>query len=245
MQLISSCPICAGATVKFNGSIAPFISHYVLEVSPAPTCELLYCADCDFACSNTRFSEQEMLRLYADYRGENYTAERIKMEPHFKNFVSEPLKIRQQLLLEYVQDIPIHRILDYGSRDADLISPIVNCVESYDPYYSTKPPIGQFDLVTCMHVLEHVSHPLALMEELKKYSGKYIYLEVPLELKDDSRNFSGWVVHEHINFFTEISLRKIIEESKLEILKLDAFAWMENNVCARALCQMPSEEVAK
>lgn len=107
----------------------------------------------------------------------------------------------------------------------------------------------QFDLVISQHVLEHVADPLAMIKKaaatLKE--GGYFYFELPQDspfftnpkwsffrrlskklgfafptyfnLKQKLRNkFFG--MHEHINFFSEKSINKILEGAELELLTI-------------------------
>ena len=103
-----------------------------------------------------------------------------------------------------------------------------------------------FDLILCCHVLEHVNDPHEAASNIAGYmhDKSILYLEVPTEYpfvvsalkffsthrrfyylyawlygKDPEGMFP--VMHEHINLFTEPSLRKLLEMHNLDILYME------------------------
>lgn len=76
--------------------------------------------------------------------------------------------------------------------------------------------IDTVDLVMCCHTLEHVSYPMDLVRDMKRYlkPGGLIYLEVPDEI--ENLNKPGFKFHEHINLFTPETLVKILEMEGFE-----------------------------
>ncbi|MCX5785601.1 MAG: class I SAM-dependent methyltransferase [Elusimicrobia bacterium] len=88
-----------------------------------------------------------------------------------------------------------------------------------------------FDLLIAVDILQFTDKPLDFMKEAKSFlkKGGLFYLEVPdeslLRLRAGARKFLGLykgepVHHGHINFFTESSLRCLIERSGLNIEKM-------------------------
>jgi trans-aconitate methyltransferase len=90
--------------------------------------------------------------------------------------------------------------------------------------------IGQnrYDLVTCSQVMEHVPHPLELLQCLLPALGPdtLLYLEVPhealvrehpcsLELAPLKRHW-----HEHVNFFTETAMRRLLARLGLVVVDI-------------------------
>lgn len=82
---------------------------------------------------------------------------------------------------------------------------------------------GAFDLVTSHFVLEHVADPLAMLRDLArivKPSGK-IFLLVP----DAIVNPGDLVVVDHVNHFTESSIRAALARSGLKLDRLERGAY--------------------
>ena len=86
-------------------------------------------------------------------------------------------------------------------------------------------------LTLSSHVLEHVTEPLKLARRVAALvqEGGYLLIEVPqdvsteilqqLQLGDAQRIFT---VHEHINYYGALSLRKLMEAVDLEVVAIDA-----------------------
>jgi SAM-dependent methyltransferase len=78
---------------------------------------------------------------------------------------------------------------------------------------------GAYDCVICMHVLEHISTPVKLLEQAKqllKPGGTAIF-EVPNTnclLRELSPEYSGfWWLYEHCSYYTADTLRLVFEKA--------------------------------
>jgi len=84
--------------------------------------------------------------------------------------------------------------------------------------YSTDCEDDSFDLVILSHVIEHVEHPRQLLREASRI-GEAVYVEVPLELKlRTPRNFK-WDKIGHINIYSPLTIRHLLQSSGLEIIE--------------------------
>lgn len=84
-----------------------------------------------------------------------------------------------------------------------------------------KPPRGRFDLISLVHVLEHLEHPsgyLAGLRELARPGAKFV-IEVP----DAEANPFILPVADHVSHFDRKSLRTVVEKAglKVELLRND------------------------
>ena len=236
MKYITTCRVCNSNNFITHGSVlAPFLSHRMFDIEPIEItklvepfrnnsvhyvpCKTMGCQECGFIGINIVFDEEEMSKLYSEYMQSEYLTTRRLYEPHFELSPHRPddTKSAEEFIVETIGKTPT-KCLDYGCSDMSH-SPFMNQseVHGFD--------IGQddtfirsnvYDLVTCLHVLEHVPDVHGFLQKLKSISSEFLYIEVPHEkhvqkytvLADQVNNKEHW--HEHINFFTPGSLRKVL-----------------------------------
>lgn len=88
-------------------------------------------------------------------------------------------------------------------------------------------PDRSFDLVLLSHVLEHVESPRQLLGEARRL-GRYVFVEVPLELNLRTPRDFRWTSTGHVNLFNPTVLRHLVQSSGLRI------------VAERVTCSSPS-----
>jgi SAM-dependent methyltransferase len=100
----------------------------------------------------------------------------------------------------------------------------------------------RFDYIQLAHVLEHMSNPLRFINEVVNYLNPrgYLYLEVPLEVNphtfvEEIKSEKMLLeVHEHINKYTENSLKNLVRSAKLEVIDVSTnlvdMPWTKANV---------------
>jgi hypothetical protein len=234
-------------------------------------CNSLQCADCEVLFLDMRFDDEEMASLYANYRDDAYTRLRIRYEPGYRE-TSEWYGERADYIREieafirpFVPFAP--KVLDWGG-DTGLNTPLQGEASRVDVYDVSKKPVingvhavdldtakrTRYDLITCCQVLEHVAYPLEIIVEIASMmdAGTLLYVEVPYEAlmrshqgsTDLHRQKHHW--HEHINFFSDTSIRSMVAEAGLELVELKSFeitlGSRESCVLA-ALCRVLAAEV--
>ena len=210
-------------------------------------CNTLCCVNCGLIYLDYRFSDSEMSNLYKNYRDEEYVNLRDYYEPGYKernklilngnNYIS----LVEEFLKPYLK-FPIS-ILDYGG-DTGKNTPFRNGENKIDIYeisgIDTLPYTNlitkedafnkKYDLIICSNVLEHVSFPQIIINELELLMNKdsLLYIDLPYEdiLKtgesiDIYKNKKHW--HEHINFFSKQSIIEMFRKTQLEIISLETF----------------------
>jgi hypothetical protein len=232
-------------------------------------CSTLECADCGAIFLDYRFSDEELSRLYKDYRGDEYNAMRNRFEPGYSATASHYSSRAQYIddvetiLSPYLPERPM--VLDWGG-DSGINSPFRYKAEALHIYdisgvascreatLVTKNQCinGSYDLVVCSQVLEHVSYPIDLLKQIAQCLNPHtiLYLEVPLEgifqsESDGSRlgeKKRHW--HEHVNFFTPASLEALAHQCALEILDTKtlpvSLGWRESAV-QMLICRLPGK----
>jgi len=146
---------------------------------------------------------------------------------------------RLDIILKYAEN----KILDAGCSSGEYIRSLL--AKGYDAYgfdicYSDQwegehinrfkigniynIPYGdeEFDTVTAFEILEHVEDVDKAFSEIKRVVRKNVILSVPdCEIypifKESGLTFSHWIDRTHIQFFTEISLKRKLKEHGLSI----------------------------
>jgi hypothetical protein len=204
-------------------------------------CNSLFCTDCSVCFLDIRFNDIQLHRLYSDYRGTAYASLREKYEPGYLD-INSTLKggLQYSELVEaFISPLvrrPV-RLLDWGG-DSGMNSPFQSESAIWDIFdISDVQPRegarkiteeqareGDYSLVVCSQVLEHVPYPVDILRRIKRCMSPstILYIEVPHEAVVASKaNLpkakKHW--HEHINFFSRRSLEKLAENAGFRVVK--------------------------
>jgi hypothetical protein len=198
------------------------------------------CSNCTYLAPWPEISNDHLLDYYSHYLNAEYKDARIKSQPGYA--VVAPLHgspqeflIRRKAHTELMATIlnkyaPLKRLsdlrlLDYGGGDGG-IQPMLDISEmhTYD-VGDISPPKSFYDVVQCMHVLEHVGNPLATCRDAFEClkSGGLFYVEVPFEFMTIEDCLSGNLqnIDEHINKFSINSVRALLEHLSSNILLVE------------------------
>lgn len=186
--------------------VAPFLAHFAVGQPPF-LCKLLECSDCSFRFFNVRLTPEEVDRLYSEYRGERYFAERHRWEFWYSRKVNsgisgDPKEIAdrmaalEKLALPHVDREKVGTVLDYGGDRGQFIPHSLG-TDKYVFELSDAVPVEgvtriathaelegrQFDFVMVLCVLEHCSDPANVLEQLRSnlHPGSYLCVTVPHE----------------------------------------------------------------
>ena len=288
MEQVDSCIVCGSQELAGSPAIvAPFVREYALGGTGQPTAPaqsaLMTCASCDMVFFDQRYDEEEIAALYAGYRSERYYTIRHRFEPLYTRKLndvvgreSEVIDRRKRKVKDLVTSVlgegVIRSVLDFGG-DAGQFIPDIEGADRYVLEVSDVPPVPgvmsvshledlkePVDLVMVAHVLEHLSDPVALLQELTSVSGDdgHLYVEVPMDRPRmppayAARLQASWVdmvsrsarctvvadavstpvrvlargrwipftfprLHEHINFFSQESLRRALDLSGWQVV---------------------------
>ena len=204
-------------------------------------CHSLQCRACGVLFLDIRFTSAQMAALYQGYRDAQYTQQRDRFEPGYAATMARDYTRRHAYIADVERwlqpHLPAHpRVLDWGGGDGSntpfLGRGIVHVHDiSGAPLAAGAERAGaqakhSYDLVVCMQVLEHVADPLAVLQEIRPALAPdtLLYLEVPHEAlvrrhphgTDLAPYKRHW--HEHVNFFTQASLRQLAQGAGLRVL---------------------------
>jgi len=213
--------------------------------------EMQLCTRCSFIQTSVPFHEDDLKRLYADYRSPAYNQQRIRFEPEFAaiaaaiGYDTVEIRARTTALNNFMrQHLPLAdpiTILDYGGSDGRFIPDIAGSKFVYDiSNVDTLPGVTRiqmeselqtYSLVLLAHVTEHVTHPLNLLRKLSKYvePGGYLYIETPEETTDEQRaELRRGVarfdlgIHEHINYYCVSAVAALLEAAGFAVVATES-----------------------
>jgi hypothetical protein len=230
MTIDFSCPCCDSTNLlHLPAYLSKFVVWRTTGCKPDANQQtlLIKCESCNYYFCSKRFTENEILGLYSGYRNEKYNNMRSECEPNYKKelYSEEYIKNRKQFInnLIFKHAHELDSILDYGGDDGRYIPNVstkyvydlsdtipIDNVKKFDPASSDK-----FDLVMNCQVLEHVSDVNNLLEILKSYTKKYLYIEVPAYREPPPINV---VIGEHVNFFRKQSLHALLNKHNINIV---------------------------
>ena len=218
-------------------------------------CKSVQCQACGFLFSDIRFDDEELENLYCFYREKKYLETRESFEPEYlwkNDYIEKNMNFvdKVELFLDFVENKS--NILDWGG-DQGKNTPFRDLSQKIFIYDLSDKELSDkckkinyselkdndYNIIVCSHVLEHVSYPKNLLNDIKNFMNEdtILYIEVPCEklVYDNPNSFQlhenkkHW--HEHINFFTYLSLHKLFESCGLSIVKEEIFNYEESLNC--------------
>lgn len=182
-EWVKSCPICGGkgewimAVRQREGDLKVVIQVYM-------------CMNCHVSYHNPRMTQESMMDYYSS--GKYRTFECRVPDPIEKD---KGNRARTEWF-KHAMDLNPKRYLDVGCAEGYMVRAVkekYGCeAVGYDVYEDPNALIpvvldrdkveGKFDLITCIHVLEHLYDPLEMLNwiESKLSDDGIVYLEVPL-----------------------------------------------------------------
>ena len=219
-----SCPLCTSERV----------THFEKVESFGYPIQYFICKDCGFVFQNPQSSQAADPDFYQQTYRRIYQA---SAEPTPKDLYQQTQRALNQV--EWLKSLDYNKffnILDIGASSGLLLKTFarefaatVVGVEPGDAYrsiaeaneismyasmealISTKP--DRFDLVTLMHVLEHLEHPIQVLTKIREdllSEGGLLFIEVPNFYAHDSYELA------HLSCFTEHTLRELLWQAGFE-----------------------------
>jgi len=206
-----------------------------------------YCKACDFYMSESSETPEGRRKIYMKYWQKEMRGATV--EEFFPEAQNIQLKLNMERIGWITQQSPLTpdtKVLDIGSGYATFpntfkrLGQNIECLEPeptnasyirdtlkmpcYECFYEDYKSDGKYTLIIMSNVLEHFENPIGMLKKAKGQltEGGSIYIEVPEAsefdlLPEDHDDFNSL----HLWFFSEKSLRKILEMSGLAIKKLE------------------------
>ena len=204
------CPICLGESASNVGMfLAPWFMA-LAEISPTDGfVSIRRCTSCEFWWSDRGIIDREVSCVYSGYRGGQYTKIRKRFEPWYlkrhnqDRTVNDVIRYRRDLtpaaIEEWFASRPSLKVLDFGGGTGEMIpqwakdqtnyvvdESIRNRQEGANAISLDEAKMLRFDVVTAMHVAEHLDDPVGQLLTLAGLleTGGLVYVEVPLDGTD-------------------------------------------------------------
>lgn len=194
MTTLNSCPVCDSNRITQYRVVAdPKLSIEIMKgvkIDAAGITIYCVCQDCNLIFQNPRLSDSELDKYY----GTGYYRRTINSPPEGMDAgENNRAKIDAEIIKQHIGKITSH--LDIGCGLGyllDIVGARVKVGTESDPEYVKAKGVKiyremdqisrkKFDLVTAIHVLEHVPYPLDFLKKITKFVGKngYLVIEVP------------------------------------------------------------------
>jgi SAM-dependent methyltransferase len=204
------------------------------------------CEECQFLAPWFEVGDDQLRDYYAFYLRDEYKQARTAFQPGFASLgevmgsEAEAELRRQQheaFLAPYLDklrqgsaDGVIH-LLDYGGGSGWIIPRLPGVVgavlevEAEEEGGSQDNGKHLYDVVQCLHVLEHVGNPLKTLQRLLSHcrTGGLVYLEVPIEHPgiEDIQKGKLPICHEHVNKFNLAAMTGLLKSQAVDVLLLE------------------------
>lgn len=195
MKTIESCPFCKSDNIVAINDIG-LVPSFIYEVMPGTSVyasiisRYSKCTDCGLIFQSPRMSDPDLNKYYSQgyyRRSKNGTLEELDRNERYR------ARIDADIIKKHVKKIGSH--LDIGCSHGYLLEVVWGdtkigvesdveweMVEGIKVYNSLEEvPSQSFDLVTAIHVLEHVPDPFTYLKKIAKFvkkSGRLV-IEVP------------------------------------------------------------------
>jgi SAM-dependent methyltransferase len=242
MYTIDHCLACKSLDleIKEPAFIHQFVAwrskgEFVWDNTPTKT---LICKKCGFTGPALRLGDEEESRYYQGHKGKDYTDMRIFSQPWYIDMLKEldsfeSIQNRKNnidsVVGKYVNIAEINSVLEFGLTQGQYIPKkflksknYFYNVGGYSPgtmgvhKFDSRIQKIKFDFVSCLNYLEVVSNLDGAIQSIKSLlrDNGWIYFELP------SNRYDVDVYQEQVNFFTESSIRIILERLGFDVIDI-------------------------
>ncbi len=228
MITLNACPVCHSDRI-IEYKIIPG-GGLIIEITPgvkvnaATITRYCLCQNCNLIFQNPRLSDTELDIYY----GSGYYRQHINSPPEgMDKSEDNRAKFDAEIIKQQIRNVKTH--LDIGCGLGYLLEEIGADVkvgvESDVGYVKAKGikvysemdqiPLKKFDLVTAIHILEHVPHPLDYLKAMVKFMDKngYLVIEVP-----SWKTRGGPLGFAHLHHFEPDVLKNLCKQAGLQVI---------------------------
>jgi hypothetical protein len=204
------------------------------------------CENCQFLAPWFEVGDDQLRDYYSFYLRDEYKQARTAFQPGFATLgevmgsaaEAELRRLQHEAFLaphlEELKQSSAHgviHLLDYGGGNGWIIPRLPGVEGAVLEVESEQQGGGKdngqdiYDVVQCLHVLEHVGHPLRTLQRLLAHcrAGGLIYLEVPIEHPGLENIHKGKLpmCHEHVNKLNIAAMGGMLRAQPVDVLLLE------------------------
>ena len=225
MKDIAECPLCSSTKKR----------HFEIIEEDGQSISFQICRRCGLVYQSPRMDESELKQFYErEYRIQRQESE----NPIKKDLLMQDARARAVLGMVQPHLSAVTRHLDLGSSSGALLQRFheqykcasvgVEPGEAYRHFSKsqglkvfpsldalTEADESPFDLISLMHVLEHVVDPVQTIRSLRESNmmpGGYLLLEVPNLIEHESLELS------HLYAFSQSTLRETVQQAGFRVM---------------------------
>ena len=242
MQKTDGCPICGGRDVHPLNHYGPrcLVGDYHIT---AGYVENVWCGRCGVGWNQLQMSEAELAAFYAGYTKKTGSADEDDLLFSTPTAEAETLTSSQATFLAEHVEAGQGRVLDIGSGKGAFLRAFKNrfpqwqctgvepsreeaalarqdgAIEVHEGMFGTVALESEsFDLVSIMHVLEHVRRPVETLGQIRDVlkPGGLLFIEVPNT--SDLNMFYDLLLFEHLYHFTPETLAWLLAREGFEVV---------------------------
>ena len=200
---LSKCPVCSSPVYRsIPALLDPFIAKRCGFPIDRPTFSN-FCASCEYIFRTPLLNTEELSRLYAGYRGQDYNNSRLSIEPGYQQVIDALddregtyWTSRQVYYDNFLSDLRsmTGTVVDFGGGDGFFSrycfpeADIHVVEEAFEREGGNLPDLlGRTRLLFCAQVFEHLTQPTATLAALASHMpvGSRVWIDVP---NDHSRS---------------------------------------------------------
>lgn len=231
---VNKCPVCGApysdATTSVNIPAAAIMAVTVGELTFPVSFSVVYneCAWCGMIFQNPTLDEKGLDEFY---KQEGLYRELTKTRTEYT--VEEERAAR---LIGAIEGMGVSSVLDIGCGHGELLKLCQDlgmdvqgidmtpdhCIEGV-PACGSMDELGgkKYDLVTMIHLLEHVTDPVGYLKQALEHASKYVMIEVP---KYDIGDYKVRYLNlPHVLIFRTWTLADTMERAGIDVLSLTTF----------------------
>ncbi len=242
MQKTDGCPICGGRDIQPLNHYGPrcLVGDYHITTGYV---ENVWCGRCGVGWNQLQMSEAELAAFYAGYTKKTGTADEDDLLFSTPTAEAETLTSSQATFLAEHVEAGRGRVLDIGcgkgaflrafksrlpqwqcagvepSREEAALARQDGAIEVYEGMFGAVALEPEsFDLVSIMHVLEHVRRPSETLDQIRSVlkPGGLLFIEVPNT--SDPNMFYDLLLFEHLYHFTPETLAWLLARQGFEVV---------------------------